>query len=462
MATETWHTEFNPQKFLSRVSLAQLIERNEAYNESSVVDARSPCIFCEKVSGRGILLNDKSFLCQQCYSEVAMISYPERYEALRRQFVIAREARRLAWESFKEKFEHKSEESSLMFFGWASLPLALANPAFAILTAILLVIGYKKNRTNKRKTEEWFNRKSTWELANPEPREPELKHFHDPNAYLSEKDRLILKIFNHWPGYPPFWKYLRSIVLSRDSNRCQVTGCPSRLELHVHHMRAVAEGGTHTPDNLVSLCDFHHALEPEKGHERIWANIKTRYFTLVCDHKRSNRAGNGTHAVQAHLRRLQLVTLDELRELKKTYGFCCPDCGETKLEFTLFSNRNIIRAECPTCGKSTEGAQQLTEESGPRLGEILLITQNKGRWNARWEMLAERKGAIWGVWSSQPISEKRKLHKEKLETEKTAPLCQKCGSAMKVVKPRPTDSWKAFWGCTQYNVTGCKGSSPTL
>src|SRR4030066_330099 len=148
MTSETWHIEFNPQKFLSRVSLAQLIERNEAYNESSVTDAKSPCILCGKTFARGILLNDKSFLCQQCYTEVAMISYPERYEALRRQFLIAREARRLAWESFKKRFEHKSDESSLVILGWASLLLVLANPAFLILTAILLVIGYGKNGTN--------------------------------------------------------------------------------------------------------------------------------------------------------------------------------------------------------------------------------------------------------------------------------------------------------------------------
>ncbi len=36
--------------------LAQLIERNEVYNESSVTDAKTPCIFCGKVSARGILL----------------------------------------------------------------------------------------------------------------------------------------------------------------------------------------------------------------------------------------------------------------------------------------------------------------------------------------------------------------------------------------------------------------------
>ena len=265
MTSETWHTEFNPQKFLSYVNLAKLIERNEAYNESLVSDVKSPCIFCDNVTGRGIILNDKSYLCQDCYAEVSMISYPEKYESLRRQFLIAREARLFTWDSFRKKFEHKSEESNLVILGWISLLLALVNPTFLVLTSLLLVIGYDKNNTSKQKTEEWLKQKSAWENSNPVPKEPVLKHFHDPSVILSDKDRLVLKIFNHWPGYPPFWQYLRSVVISRDSNRCQVTGCPSRLELHVHHVRSVAEGGPHTPENLVSLCDFHHRY-PRPSH----------------------------------------------------------------------------------------------------------------------------------------------------------------------------------------------------
>ena len=459
MNAENWHSEFNPSKFLSRVNLAQLIERNEAYNESAISNAKSPCILCRKNFSRGILLNDKSFLCQQCYSETALISYPEKYETLRRQFVVAVESRRLAWEGFREKFEYRSEESALVFFGWVSLLLAFANPAFLILSAILLVVGYSKNSGYKRKTDEWHNRKAEWERNNPVPTEPTLKHFHDPSAELTQKDRQILKIFNHWPGYPPFWKYLRSVVISRDSNRCQVTGCPSRLELHVHHMRPVAEGGAHSPDNLVSLCDFHHALEPEKGHERIWGDIKTRYFTLVCAHERSNRAGDGNHRVRAHLRRLQLVALEDLRELTKLYGFRCPSCGESKIKFFLYSGKNLIKVECSTCQKATEGPQQLTEETGPHLAEVLGVSRNKGRWSARWDMLAERKSATWGTWSGYAIAAKRRQHKEKVETAKSAPSCSKCGSPMKVVRPRSTDKWKAFWGCTQYSISGCKGSA---
>lgn len=441
------------------MSLEQLLERNEAYNESSTADAKSPCILCSRTYDNGILLNDKSFLCKSCFSEMALISYPEQYEALRRQYVLAKESRKFAREAFVARYGYKSNESSLVFFGWASLLLLFAHPGFLAFTAILLAIGYDKNSTNKQKLSEWSNRRDEWEKQNPEPTAPELRHFHDPAAALSARDHAVLKVFNHWPGYPPFWKYLRAIVIAKDNSRCQVTGCPSRLELHVHHMQPVAEGGTHAPSNLVSLCDFHHALEPDKGHERIWADIKTRYFTLVGSHERSNRTSFGTHVVRPHLRRLQLVNSTELAELKTSYGLSCPNCLSAEIQIDLEHERNIVRVECTVCAKSTQGPQQLTEETGPLLAEILVVSKNKGRWKARWDMLAERRAATWGVWTGERVSAKRRQHKEKVEAFKSAPICNKCRSPMKIVQPRPTDAWKAFWGCTQYRVTGCKGSA---
>ena len=249
------------------------------------------------------------------------------------------------------------------------------------------------------------------------------------------------------------------MVLRKDSGRCQVSGCPSRLELHIHHIKPVSEGGEHAPSNLVSLCDFHHALEPEKGHERIWGNIKTRYFTLVCEHDRSNRTASGTHVVRAHLRRLQLVTLEELKGLTKTYGFGCPECGDTHIKVRLYSKRNAIEIECPTCAKSVEGPQELTEESGPRIAELLRVTRNQGRWKARWDMLSERKEAVWGVWRGSQATRKRKEHKARVEQDSSKPVCPNCGAAMRIIRPKPNDSWRPFWGCTQFKITGCKGSA---
>lgn len=461
MSMESWHSDFNPRRFLSRVSLDQLIARNDAYNESVVANSRSACLFCSQSEPRGILLNDRSFLCLRCYGEVSLISYPEKYEASWRQFLIDREARRLAREAFRERFEYRSSESSLVFFGCVSLVLAFANPMFLIFSALMLAVGYAHNAANTRRCEEWNVRRASWEQANPEPGAPDLRHFHDSGAELTDRDRRILRIFNHWPGYPPFWKYLRAVVIERDGNRCQVTGCPSRLELHVHHMKSVAEGGSHTPDNLVSLCDFHHALEPEKGHERIWGDIRTRYFTLVCGHSRINRASEGAHDVRAHLRRLQLVTFDDLQELAKCYGFACPSCGSTSIAFTVLADRNLVRVECRACHESTEGPRQLAEEAGPRLAEILTVSRTRGRWSARWDMLAERKVSLWGTWSSRAISSKRRAHKQKVEDVQNAPKCPQCGAPMRLKKPwKPDQKWRPFWGCTRYDSTGCKGSVP--
>lgn len=460
MRTENWHVDFNPSKFLSKVNLDQLIERNTVYNGSATHNANAPCILCGNANNAsGIVLNEGSFLCDKCYLDVASISYPEKYETLRRKYLIDSEARKLAKVEFSKAFEYTRESNGILLAGWLSLPLMFVHPSLLVVSAILIIAGYYRNSIISKKLEEWRSMEREWERLNPQPREPLLRHFHDPMAELSRRDQMIMKIFDHWPGYPPYWKYLRLVVLDKDSHRCQVTGCPSRLELHIHHMKPVSMGGAHSPNNLVSLCDFHHALEPEKGHERIWADIKTRYFTLVCEHERSNRASQGIHKVQAHLRRLKLITLEELRDLTKTYGFCCPNCGETKIKFSLYSEKNLISVECPTCQKVSEGPQQLTEETGPRLAEILGVSRNKGRWHARWEVLSDRKKTPWGEWSAATVTKKREQHKEKLKTFHDAPACPNCGARMKLIKPRPSDRWKPFWGCSNYQMSGCKGSA---
>jgi hypothetical protein len=456
VVNESWHAEFNPKKFLGRVNLDQLIERNEAHNENRTDDAKSPC---GASPGSGIVLNNLSFLCRQCFERVATISYPERYEIRWREYLTTKESRRLARADFVARHGYTLNESPLVVLGCVSGLAAFVYPWILILAAVLFALGNLHNAASKRRLRRWLALLTEWEAENLEPVEPELFHFHDSRAELSENDRAVLRIFNHWPGYPPFWKYLRAVVLAKDSNRCQVTGCPSRLDLHVHHMQSVSNGGEHKPDNLVSLCDFHHALEPERGHKRIWGDIKTRYFTLVCSHERNNRASPGTHGVKAHLRRLSLISAVEIAQLKETYGFACPHCRSTAIEIRILGDRNALRVECPGCLKSTEGPQQLTEETGPMLAEVLAVCRNQGRWKARWDMLSERRSATWGNWSSRTAIAKRGRFKRGVETTKLAPTCSDCGSAMRLVRPRAGDRWKTFWGCTNYKITGCRGSA---
>jgi ssDNA-binding Zn-finger/Zn-ribbon topoisomerase 1 len=42
--------------------------------------------------------------------------------------------------------------------------------------------------------------------------------------------------------------------------------------------------------------------------------------------------------------------------------------------------------------------------------------------------------------------------------ENGEPVCPKCGSRMRLIKPQRNDHWKAFWGCSKYKVSGCKGA----
>lgn len=380
---ETWHEQFSPRYFLSSINIERFIQRNEAYEENEVDRLGKPCILCNGSQGPGLLLNDKTYLCKSCLNDVSTITYPQQYENLYRQHLKDREARNQARSSLIEgcMFRKISQWTFIAF--WCSLPLLYFSLTFLVASiAIFLIYRITRNRHNAKL--------ATWDSAYPIPQEPQLKHFHDPSANLTLRDKAILKVFNNWPGYPPFWGYLREVVLNRDRDRCQVSGCPSRVELHIHHRTPISQGGEHVPTNLVTLCSFHHALEPDEGHERIWGQIKTRYFTMVHAHKRRNPAAPGYHTVRAHVRRLELIENAELSAIKDYYGLSCPLCNSNVLRMIVDKQHQEVHAECPQCGESWIGKRQLSEETGPRLSEILSVTKNKGSWESRWDMLAAR------------------------------------------------------------------------
>ena len=47
-------------------------------------------------------------------------------------------------------------------------------------------------------------------------------------------------------------------ILHRDGAACTVAGCTSRYRLQIHHIRSWADGGRTDPENLTTLCWFHH------------------------------------------------------------------------------------------------------------------------------------------------------------------------------------------------------------
>ena len=51
---------------------------------------------------------------------------------------------------------------------------------------------------------------------------------------------------------------LRRFILHRDGGRCTISGCVSRYRLQVHHITPWSEGGRTDPENLSTVCWFHH------------------------------------------------------------------------------------------------------------------------------------------------------------------------------------------------------------
>jgi hypothetical protein len=50
---------------------------------------------------------------------------------------------------------------------------------------------------------------------------------------------------------------VRRLVAYRDGG-CTIAGCTSRYRLEPHHIRLRCDGGSHDPENLITLCWFHH------------------------------------------------------------------------------------------------------------------------------------------------------------------------------------------------------------
>src|SRR5262249_43380418 len=51
---------------------------------------------------------------------------------------------------------------------------------------------------------------------------------------------------------------LRRKVKHRDHDKCRVPWCRSSRNVDCHHIRHVSQGGQHTFENLICLCESHH------------------------------------------------------------------------------------------------------------------------------------------------------------------------------------------------------------
>jgi len=65
---------------------------------------------------------------------------------------------------------------------------------------------------------------------------------------------------------------LRRFILHRDGGACTADGCQSRYRLQPHHIQPRSQGGSHHPDNLTTLCWYHHHVVIHRNGYRINPN----------------------------------------------------------------------------------------------------------------------------------------------------------------------------------------------
>ena len=63
------------------------------------------------------------------------------------------------------------------------------------------------------------------------------------------------------PDYPLDWENLRDMILTRDNYQCTEMNSYCSGPLQIHHIIPLSKGGPNDPDNLATLCVYHHSLE---------------------------------------------------------------------------------------------------------------------------------------------------------------------------------------------------------
>lgn len=75
----------------------------------------------------------------------------------------------------------------------------------------------------------------------------------------------------------PVYKKFRSEVLKRDKKQCQMPGCNSRMNLHVHHIQkwSAASSLRFDPKNGITLCKYCHnkVNGKERQYEKLFREI---------------------------------------------------------------------------------------------------------------------------------------------------------------------------------------------
>ena len=67
------------------MNIESLLERNAVDTATEIPNLRRACFVCHALTGPGILLNEGSYLCPECFKRMSLVQYPEKYKKARRE-----------------------------------------------------------------------------------------------------------------------------------------------------------------------------------------------------------------------------------------------------------------------------------------------------------------------------------------------------------------------------------------
>jgi len=315
-------------------------------------------------------------------------------------------------------------------------------------------LGKRHSPHKAKKTESPFPRPSetTYKAPSANCEEPLALH----SNLKAEKRNQAPKIepigiedrFDNWQGtgaekYPPDWRFRSAVVRQRDGDRCQVAGCPSIGVKHVHHLDSISNGGTHALPNLITLCEFHHALMPDHL-EAIGESLDSARFRVRRGHSRRNLVNPGLHDVRPSIVRYVSASKQDIELLVGSFGRPCPRCPHHEFEFSA-------RQEYTWA--------QFNSDGRPISCDWRLVCQNCGcAWYFQGGLLEEI-GLILGRLFSQPSNPKLASYENAWLEDfdfVEAPACRRTDCLGHQLWRRNRSDGSHFIGCSEYFETGCK------
>jgi hypothetical protein len=94
----------------------------------------------------------------------------------------------------------------------------------------------------------------------------------------TDRDKGPIAVSHLTEAIPPA---IRAWILHRDQGQCSIEGCRSRHRLQIHHIHQQHDGGDHSPDNLITLCWYHHHIAIHQLGHRIDPNSPTHRRRLI-------------------------------------------------------------------------------------------------------------------------------------------------------------------------------------